>query len=196
MGLLDKLRPKEERLHIDPETKETRWIPVEKEKKYVEIKDERGGSVRVRRDSPELTREEQFPAKRQQPWQTPRGKRVIKSIGGGVKRIDKAVVDYNRTRNIMGRQPTRRQPTRRQPKQSISSYSTQDNYNPFGRMFDTGMNRPTSHKKKSKAKYTVIGGKAYPIAGTGKKKKGKKSSRRKQSSKGWDTFNAFGGYKF
>ena len=84
-------------------------------------------------------------------------------------------------------------PTRRQ---SYTSYKTQDNYNPFGSMFDTGISygKPPSRKKSSsKTKYKVIGGKAYPIAGTVKKHKSKKRS---NSKKNYDPFNAFGGYKF
>ena len=167
-----------------------RFEPVEKkDERYETLRNEQTGeSVRVSREEKPLTREEQFKP-RQQPWKTERGKRVIKSMGSGVKRIDKAVVNYNRTRNIMYRQPTRRQ-----PRQSISNYSTHDNYNPFGNMFDTGMTRPSSHKKKSKAKYTIVKGKAYPIAGTGKKKKSRKKTRSSKRSN--DPFNAFGGIKF
>lgn len=63
-----------------------------------------------------------------------------------------------------------------------SPHSTRNNANPFGSLFDTGMDRPkASHKtsKKQSKKYAVVGGKAYPIAGrkkSGKKKKGKISS--------------------
>lgn len=67
-----------------------------------------------------------------------------------------------------------------------SGFSTQhtvrNNYNPFGSMFDTGMKKPSKSSKKSSTKYKVIGGKAYPIAGTKKKKSKKKSS------------SSFGGY--
>lgn len=77
------------------------------------------------------------------------------------------------------------------PSSSRKSYSPRNNYNPIGSMFDTGMSRPK--KKKSKTKYKVIGGKAYPIAGTGKKRK---KTSKKKTSKSYDPFNAFGGYKF
>ena len=178
MGLLDRFR-KEEKLYIDPETKETRWIPIEQ----IRNKPEKGEIV-------ELTREEQMEPKRVHPWQTSRGKRIIKSVGSGVKRVDKAIVSYNR-----------RQPVARRP-----SYSTQDNYNPFGSMFDTGMsykpisfdpvmnyNRPSHKKKKSsrsKVRYTVVGDKAYPIVGTGKKKK--KSTKKSRVRNPFTGFNPVG----
>jgi len=58
---------------------------------------------------------------------------------------------------------------------SGTGYKTKNNYNPIGSMFDSGM-PGISRKKGSKKKYTVISGKAYPIAGTGKKKKKKRKS--------------------
>jgi len=186
MGLLDRFR-KEEKLHIDPETRETSWVSTKGEPETKEIK--------------ELTYEEQMEPKRQHPWQTTRGKRVIKGAKEGVKRVDKAIVKYNR------RQPP---PSSRRMKPSHpSSYSTQNNYNPFGSMFDTGMshkpisfdpimnyNRPSTKKKKtSKTKYHVVGSKAYPIVGTGKKKKKKSTKHKRRSGQSYDVFNAFGGYK-
>lgn len=189
MGMLDKLRTKKERLVTDPETGKAEWKPregdprYERQQKYDYIESADGSKpIRVRKDIKELTHEEQHEP-RQHPWQTPRGKRVIKNVKGGVKRIDNAVVNYNRTRNPVGRQP----------RQRMSNYSTHNNYNPFGSMFDTGMNYNRPRKKSSgKTKYTVVGGKAYPIAGSKKKKKQK--SKRRQSND-WDVFGAFGGYK-
>jgi hypothetical protein len=53
------------------------------------------------------------------------------------------------------------------------------NFNPWGSTFDRGMvpmKKPRSSKPKVKGrKYVIRGGKAYPIAGTGKKKKHKKT---------------------
>ena len=69
-------------------------------------------------------------------------------------------------------------------------YSTHRNSNPFGSMFDTGMKHPKTRKKSSSKKYTIVGGKAYPIAGTGKKKK---KGKRKTSSRRNDPFD-FSGY--
>ena len=119
------------------------------------------------------------------PKESPRYKRQqrIERIGKAAKRIDKAVVGYNRNRNIM-----------RPGTKQYSSYSPRNNYNPIGGMFDMGMSRPSRPRKKtSKTKYAVVGGRAYPIAGTGKKSK--KKTKRK-STKSYDPFNAFGGYKF
>jgi len=60
-------------------------------------------------------------------------------------------------------------------------YKTSGNYNPFGSLFDTGMTGMRRSRKPrgggSKTKYVVKGGKAYPVAGTGKKKKKKSKGR-------------------
>ena len=129
-----------------------------------------GGEVK------ELTREEQVEPKRVHPWQTERGKRFIGDIKSGVKRLDRGVVNYNRTRNPMrGRSVS-------QPR------GGRNDFNPFGNMFDSGvtpMRRSKSRKSKSKAKYVVVGGKAYPKAGSGKKRK-KKQSRKRNDPFGFD----------
>lgn len=109
---------------------------------------------------------------KEHPKESPRYKRQqrIERIGKVAKRIDKAIVNYNRNYN---------------PQRSRhSSYSPGSNYNPIGNMFDTGMSKP--RKKTSKTKYAVVGGKAYPIAD--KKKKKKKSKR----SYGMDSFDPVG----
>ena len=72
-----------------------------------------------------------------------------------------------------------------------SSYGTRSNANPFSNMFDTGISRPrATHKtpKKQSNKYAVVGGKAYPIAGS--KKKGKKGKKRSSDPfSGFDLFD-------
>lgn len=68
-------------------------------------------------------------------------------------------------------------------------YSTKNNYNPFGSLFDSGIKyRP---KKASSVKYKVIGGKAYPVAGSSKKKK-KRSSRSGSSFGGFNMTDNWG----
>ena len=70
-------------------------------------------------------------------------------------------------------------------------YGTKNNYNPFGSMFDTGIGfkQPKIRvKKQSHVKYAVVGGKAYPLAGYGKKK----SKRKKTSSNKIDMFDNWG----
>ena len=127
-----------------------------------------------------LTREEQFKP-RIQPWKTERGQKVVKGLKSGAKRVDTAIVNYNRKSNILSGNSS----AGYRPRRSSPIYN---NYNPFGSMFDTGlkpMSRPKSH---SKTKYKVIGGKAYPIAGTGKKKK--KSGTKKRNT----GFGGMGGY--
>ena len=102
---------------------------------------------------------------------------TLKKIGAGVSKLDKKIVQYNRRSNIMNTQRTSR------PARPVTGFGfnppSKVNANPFGSMFDTGLPRPRP-KKKGKTQYKVIGGKAYPIAGTGKKKtKKKKTSRSK-----------------
>jgi hypothetical protein len=68
------------------------------------------------------------------------------------KAIDKKIVAWNRSQGKRG------------------PYSFDNNANPFGSIFDSGID----DTPKVKTKYIIRGGKAYPIAGSGKKKKGKK----------------------
>ena len=76
---------------------------------------------------------------------------------------------------------------------SFGNYRIRDNYNPFGSMFDTGLGykRPSVKKPASKTRYKVIGGKAYPVAGTGKKK-----TVRKKRSTGMGGFDIMDNYGF
>ena len=100
--------------------------------------------------------------------------RKVISIG---KSIDKRIVNYNR----------RNPPSRVR----YVKYSTKNNYNPIGSTFDMGLTPMRKPKmKKPKTKYHVVKGKAYPIAGTGKKKKKKKSSRK--TSGGFDIMDNWG----
>ena len=98
---------------------------------------------------------------------------TLKKIGAGVSKLDKKIVEYNRRRSVSFdfNPPSNR------------------NANPFGSMFDTGMPRSKPKKKKSKVQYKVIGGKAYPIAGTGHKKKTKKKSTKRKTGFGFDPFD-------
>jgi len=104
---------------------------------------------------------------------------TLTRIGQGAAKLDKRIVDYNRRSNIMNpqRKSRARYPPVRRPSRS--------NANPFGATFDYGLmgQRTKSKKKKNKTQYKVIGGKAYPIAGTGGKKKKpmKKKSRSSNS---------------
>ena len=102
-----------------------------------------------------------------------------KSIGNVAKRFDNYSKEYAMNR------PKRSRPQIRKPTPPLS-YSLYNNFNPIGDRYDKG--RP-KQKKQSTPKYTVIGGKAYPIAGTGKKKK-KKTTRKKQT--GYDIFDNHG----
>ena len=167
MGILSRLKPKEEHYHVE-RNGETRVVKVEPEPVRSEVK--------------ELTREEQF-EQRKHPWKTERGKKVISGLKTGAKRIDSAIVTYNRKYN-----PAR--PNYKMPRQSASSYGITGNYNPFGSMFDTGMGYKKPKKKSSsKKQYAIVGGKAYEIAGTGKRKQSKSSRRRKS---GFDVMDNWG----
>lgn len=86
---------------------------------------------------------------KQQPKQKKQPSRLIK-IG---KAIDKKIVAWNKSQS-RGRSPI------------------DNNFNPFGSLFDTGID----DVPKQKTKYIIKGGKAYPVAGTGKKKKKKSTS--------------------
>lgn len=101
------------------------------------------------------------------PKESPQYKRQqkVQRVTKVAKRIDHAVVNYNR----------------RQP------YKIQNNYNPFGTMFDTGMTRPKTKKPRTQTKYHISGEKAYPIAGTTKTKTKKRKTKR---SSGYDPFNS------
>lgn len=159
-------------------------------------RDEAGKVVRTTRNGEDVTREVRKPK-----WKSekqlmqeyyekhPEKKHpTLKRIGGGLAKLDKKVVKYNQGKNIMssGYHPSRKSPAH-------------DNYNPFGNLFDTGMSRPKTVKKQSKttAKYAVVGGKAYPIADSGKKKKGKKKSKSKASFGfgGFDSMDSMGFFK-
>jgi len=123
----------------------------------------------------ELTREEQIEPQRRHPWETPRGKQFIKTMGRGVKKLDQKIVRYNRKYN---------------------PHRSGGNFNPWGSTFDKGMQpmnvgfgsriKSKSKPKSKKTKYAVVGGKAYPIAGTSGKRKKKT---KKAKSKRFDAFS-------
>lgn len=115
---------------------------------------------------------------------------TFKKIGVGLSKLDKKIVDYNKRGNIMNTKRTY-QPKRSSPSFGFNSYG-RGNTTPFESMFNMGMpkSKPRTKKKSSKTKYKVIGGKAYPIAGTSKSKsKKKKSTKRKQGL--YDPFEAW-----
>jgi len=103
---------------------------------------------------------------------------TLKRVGRGLEKVDKKIVKYNRSRNIMN------------PKRRTTGYSTRDNYNPFGSLFDTGIKPAKAPRKSKSQKYTIVGGKAYPIVGSSGKKKSKKP--RSKSSGGYDIFDNWG----
>jgi len=134
-----------------------------------------------------LTREEQFKP-RVQPWKTERGQKVVKGLKSGAKRVDTAIVNYNRRSNILSSGRS----TGYQPRRSSPMYN---NYNPFGSTFDTGLKPMSKPKSQGRTKYTIIGGKAYPIAGSKKKTK-RKTSPRKGSIGGIGGFDMMDNYNF
>lgn len=175
MGLLDRLR-KEEHVSFERD-KAGRVTNVEREyrgrgsrtpasdKLLGQAKDERRRERKERRQDYRDAYRESFRKARLKREQE-RGKRAGgMSIGDHIDRIAG---------------PPHRQPSRR------PQYSTQNNYNPFGSMFDTGIQQPRKKKTGSKTKYKVIGGKAYPIAGTSKKKKRTTSKKKPR-----DPFSSF-----
>jgi len=124
------------------------------------------------------------------------------------RRIDQGIVNYNRRQST---QPSRNRPSAKRystrnnynpfgsmfdsgmNRPSAKRYSTRNNYNPFGSMFDTGMSTRKPKKKTTGARYAVVGGKAYPIAGS--KKKTSKKKTRSQGYGGFDLTNNWGFFK-
>ena len=75
---------------------------------------------------------------------------------------------------------------------SFPSYSTRMNYNPFGSMFDTGINKSVrKNKTNPSTKYTIVNNKAYPIAKSSSKKK-KSSKKSSRSASGFDLTDNWG----
>lgn len=123
-------------------------------------------------DRRELTYEEQFPKEIQPEFV--RKRRAEKLISTSKK------VDAWIGRNIqpIGGYPAKGRMGRR--------YSTKNNLNPFGQLFDTGV---TPMRKPQQPSYAIVGGKAYPIA---KKKKKKKKSTRRRAGSDYDMFDNWG----
>jgi hypothetical protein len=126
-------------------------------------------------------------------------KRLGNRLRSAGKSFDKHVVSKLQPVN-MGRvsRPPRR-----------SSYRVHENYNPVGSMFDKGISFDSSsimfsgpgvrkkhksggHKGGGGKRFAVVGGKAYPIVGSGKKKKGKKSRVSKYGFGGFDMMDNWG----
>lgn len=85
--------------------------------------------------------------KQQKPKQSGGG--MVQKFGYAVKRIDKGIVNYNRTRNPMrgNHNPWGSMFDTGMNRRSARNYSTRNNYNPWGSMFDKGMKRPKKGKK-------------------------------------------------
>ena len=171
MGLF---RKKESVKFRDEDTGEPLEKPIyEEERRGKMVRVEHGHKKVEMKSTRQLEREyyEKHPEKRHP---------TLKKIGAGVSKLDKKIVDYNR------RSTQRKQ----RPAMGFDfNPPSRSNANPFGSMFDTGLPRQSKPKKtSSKTKYTIISGKAYPIAGTGAKKKTKKRTIKKGSF-GFDPFN-------
>ena len=165
MGLLKFLKPKEEKTHFE--------------------RNQAGEVVKVTRDGRVVDPDElRFKSSRQLEQEYyakhPEKKHpTLHKLGNVAKAVDKKIVSYNRNYNPMYQQPYR--PSKRSP--------AYNNFNPWGSMFDSGMDYKKPSSKKSSQKYAVVGGKAYPIAGAGKKGKQKKKS---GGSGGFDMMDNWG----
>ena len=176
MGLLDRLR-REERVHYE-RNQAGKITNVEREYRgrgsRTPASDKLLGQAK---DERRKERQESHQAYRDAYKESFRKARLKREQERGRRAGGMSIGDH--IDRIAGPPPSYKQP-------SHKPHRTQNNYNPFGTMFDTGIQQP--HKKKtgsSKTKYKIIGGKAYPIAGTGKKKK------RKTSKKTRDPFSSF-----
>jgi len=109
------------------------------------------------------------------------------------RRIDKAIVKYNRTSNPLrgNHNPFGSMFDSGMNRPSAKRYSIRNNYNPFGSMFDTGMSTRKPKKKTTGTRYAVVGGKAYPIAGSKKK-----TSKKKTRSRGYGGFDLIDNWGF
>lgn len=132
-----------------------------KEQNVKFIRDEYGRVVRVEKTGDRMG-ESRTPISdkllaQQKPVHTGVKKKPSRLVGFA-KKVDKAVVKYNQTRNPLtsGRRPS------------------SSNANPFGSIFDMGMDTPKQKTSKGSTKYIIKGGKAYPVAKSKKKGKGKK----------------------
>jgi len=192
MGILDRLRPKEEKIYIDREgmqreyesmspseqasvkknlLEERRELSQTVDRKQKSTLSSRLAAGRERREGERKLYRETFRKQKAKSIQLRAMRDAKRYEHGPLERLDMGV---NR---ILG-PPS---------KQRSSGYSTRNNFNPFGSSFDTGMTpmkHPKSKSKSSKTKYAIVGGKAYPIAGIGKKKKKKSSKKKKRSSSG------------
>jgi len=73
----------------------------------------------------------------------------------------------------------------------VKPYTTRNNYNPWGSMFDTGIKKPKKTNKPRK-EYVVINNKAYPIIN---KKISKKKKKKKSSTGQYDLTDNWGFFK-
>lgn len=137
-------------------------------------------------ETKELTYEEQFPKEIQPEYV--RQRRVKKLVSTG-KKVDAWV-----GRNIQPIGGYQSKPVQRKSYSPRRSSPIYNNYNPFGSTFDTGVKPMSRPKTQSRTKYKVIGGKAYPIAGSKKKTK-RKTSKRKTSMGGFDMMDSYGFFK-
>lgn len=85
--------------------------------------------------------------------QQPKQKKQPSKIVNVAKAIDKKIVAWNRS-------------------QSRGRSHAKNDFNPFGSIFDSGID----DVPKAKTKYVIRGNKAYPVAGSSGKKKKKKST--------------------
>lgn len=114
--------------------------------------------------------------------------KVKKRVGGVIKYFDDYSLKYAKSHQGT-RQPSSRPRQSSKPRQPLGSYSFENNFNPIGDRFDTGMTSPKRKKKtKPRKKYAIVGGKAYIIAGADKKKK-KKTTKKQQ---GFGVFDSRG----
>jgi hypothetical protein len=200
MGLLKRIfRGKEEHVHFERDSG-GRVTSVERSGDVDHVSVDFNGQTHTRGATPVF---DKLMAQR------PRKPSIREKTVKVAKRIDQGVVNYNRRQ---ARRPMQGRPygtgysihqnyNRRQARRPMqgrpygTGYSIHQNYNPFGSMFDTGLgySKPSvKHKTTGKKRYTVVGGKAYPIAGATKKVKKKT---KKRISAGYDMFDNYGFFK-
>lgn len=161
MGLLDRFR-KTEHTHF--------------------VRDEAGNVVRVVRDGRDVTDEmgwksvEQLEREYYARHPEMKPKSTVEKLVSFARVVDKRIV-------------SRMQPVSVRPSRMGRRYSVRNNYNPFGSLFDTGLQKPKTVRR-SKTKYIIRGGVAYPVV---KRKRTRSSTSRKRvNSFGFDPIDNWG----
>lgn len=140
------------------------------------VRDEQGNVLRLEKTGDRMG-ESRTPVSDKLMEQQPRQKKKPSRLIGFAKKVDNAIVNYNRDRNpLYGKPHNVKKPSR-------------SNANPFSSVFDTGMSYPKKKSSKPKTQYVIVGGKAYPKGKTKTSKAKKRKTRRSNDPFDFDMFD-------